>query len=400
MSPTTTPTTILLVSKSPSVIDDTRAALIEEDTLNLFEREMNLNNFHQIIAEIQPNMILIDFEFRRQALYLVHKIALVYPMIAVVAILSQTKMNYSDRAVQSGARAFIQHPFAPESLVPTLKQVMAPLGNLQMFSPQPFPLSDNNKPKNTFTVFSPKGGAGTSTIATNLAISLHQSLNEDVLLIDGKHLFGHIALYLNIRTGNSITDLLAHADLLDQRLIKQVVEQHTSGIHVLPSPTSIDAAQEMLPETLFKVIQCLQHVFPNIVIDGGSHLDENAVTYMDTSDKILLVLNPDLASIRDVRQFMEIAATLGYPKDKTLLILNLTGKKIDVKRDEIENILQMNILGKIPADEGLAMSSLNEGVPIVVKKPRHSISKAYAKIATELEKVIQTNQSAVEHENK
>ena len=60
-------------------------------------------------------------------------------------------------------------------------------------------------------------------------------------------------------------------------------------------------------------MQALQQVFPHIIIDGGNNLNENTVTYMDSSDKILLVLNPDLASLRDVHQFMDITKTLSYP---------------------------------------------------------------------------------------
>jgi pilus assembly protein CpaE len=114
---------------------------------------------------------------------------------------------------------------------------------------------------------------------------------------------------------------------------------------------------------------------------------------MDSSDKILLVLNPDIASMRDVRQFMEISATLSYPKDKILLILNLSGRKADVKMEEIENILKVKIFGKIPADDNLALSSLNEGVPILLKKPRHPISKAFNDITKELVKIIQTSKT-------
>ena len=169
--------------------------------------------------------------------------------------------------------------------------------------------------------------------------------------------------------------------------------RHISGIHVLPSPNSITEAQGIRPEDLFKVMESLQQVFPNIIIDGGNNLNENTVTYMDSSDKILLVLNSDLASLRDVRQFMEITETLSYPKDKTLLILNLTGRKADVKKEAIENILKMKIFGKISSDENLALSSLNEGVPIVLKSPRHPISKAFSDIAKDLVKIIQTSKT-------
>jgi pilus assembly protein CpaE len=187
-----------------------------------------------------------------------------------------------------------------------------------------------------------------------------------------------------------MTDLIAHAGNLDERLIKQVVIKHTSGIYVLPSPNLITEAQGIKPDELFKVIKSLQMVFPNIIIDGGNTLNENTVTYMDSSNKILLVLNPDIASMRDARQFMEIATTLAYPKDKISLILNLTGRKADVKREDIEKILKMNIFGVIPSDGNLALSSLNEGIPILLKKPRHPISKAFVDITKELIKLLQT----------
>jgi pilus assembly protein CpaE len=109
---------------------------------------------------------------------------------------------------------------------------------------------------------------------------------------------------------------------------------------------------------------------------------------MDLSERILLVLNPDLASLRDVRQFIEVAKTLSYPPQKTLLILNLIGRKADVKREEIEQILNMKIFGRIPADENLALTRLNEGVPIVLKNSHHPVAKAYEEITTALVKQI------------
>jgi len=382
---------ILLLSKNPSIIDATRASLAEAENLNLIAREVTPINFFQIIAQVQPDVILLDFESLHQPFFLAYKIASEYKISPLIAVLSKAKMAHSDRAVQAGARAFIQYPYPEDSLVPTVMRMMALSNRSQSHGPTPAPaLQTNITHKNTFVVFSPKGGAGTTTVATNLAISLHKNLKEEVLLVDGKHLFGHVALYLNLLTGNSITDLIAHAGMLDPQLIKQVVLKHKSGIHVLPSPNSIAEAQGIDPEQLFKVIQSLQQYFPHIIIDSGSNLNDNAVTYMDSSDKILLVLNPDIASIRDVRQFIEITSTLSYPKEKILFILNQSGRKAEVKRDEIEEILKMELFGMIPADEDLALSCLNEGIPILLKKPRHPISKAFNEITKDLVKFSRT----------
>ncbi len=393
MAVTTDQTTILLVSKNPAIVESTRTTLGGIKDFYLIKKDTTSENLIPTIAETAPDVILLDFGFQHHIFELVDKIATEFPMCAVIVILPENEMVNSDRVVLSGARAFILYPYKTDHLVNTIRRVVELMVRNQGTVTAPIAIDDSLRPKNTFTVFSPKGGAGTTTVATNLALALHKELREDVLLIDGKHLFGHVALCLNLRTGNSITDLISHAGMLDQRLIKQVVVRHVSGIHVLPSPNSITEAQGIRPEDLYKVMQALQQVFPIIIIDGGNNLNENTVTYMDSSEKILLVLNPDLASLRDVRQFIEVSKTLSYPPEKTLLILNLTGRKADVKREEIEGILKMKIFGRIPADENLALSSLNEGVPIFLKSPHHPISRAFAEITKELVKFIQASKA-------
>ncbi|HOW91093.1 MAG TPA: AAA family ATPase [Anaerolineaceae bacterium] len=385
MTATSAQSTILLVSKNEVILADTRTTLRQEDDFYLIDKKVEPSNLLQTIAETQPDILLLEYGFQPQGFFeLVDRIATDYPMCAVVVILPEQEMVNSERVILSGARAFLIYPYKTDHLVNTIKRVLELMERSQTF-PMPTAVQDSvTKPRNTFTVFSPKGGAGSTTVAVNLAISLQKQLKEDVLIIDGKHLFGHVSLCLNLRTGNSITDLITHAGTLDQRMIKQVVVRHVSGVYVLPSPTSITEAQGIRPEDLCKVVLALQQVFPNIIVDGGNHLNENTVTYMDLSEKILLVLNPDLASLRDVRQFMEVTKTLSYPPEKTLLILNLIGRKADVKREEIESILNMRIFGRIPADENLALSCLNEGIPIILKNPRHPISKAYEEITSGL----------------
>jgi len=388
MAATSDTHSILLISKNPEIIESTRSTLAKLEDFDLIGKEVTSESIFSVIAETQPDIILLDFAFQNRIFDLVDKIATDFPLCAVIMILPENEMVNSDRVVLSGARAFIIYPYKSDHLETTVKRVVELMVRNQALPVVPAVKNENIRPKNTFTVFSPKGGAGTTTVATNLALCLHKELREDVLLIDGKHLFGHVALCLNLRTGNSLTDLISHAGMLDQRLIKQVVVRHVSGIHVLPSPNSITEAQGIRPEDLYKVMQALQQVFPIIIIDGGNNLNENTVTYMDSSDKILLVLNPDLASLRDVRQFMDVSKTLSYPPDKTLLILNLTGRKADVKREEIESILKMKLFGRIPADENLALSCLNEGVPVYIKNPHHPISRAILEIAKGLEKII------------
>jgi pilus assembly protein CpaE len=181
-----------------------------------------------------------------------------------------------------------------------------------------------------------------------------------------------------------MTDLVSHAGLLDRQLINQVVVEHASGIKVLPCPKGATEAQGIRVEDLYKVITELQADFLHVVIDGGNYLHENTITYMDASEKILLVLNPNLASIRDARQFLDISQMLSYPADKIVLVLNKTGHKTDIRRAEIEKVLKRKIIGDIQADDKLFATVLNEGVAAILKNPRHPASKAMKKLASDL----------------
>lgn len=381
---------VLSLSENADLNSAIAAALKGEDDFIFLEKTVLGENFLTSLSKLQPDILLIDFDFNKEETYtLVDSIANQFPAIAVIPIMPETDVHLSDRVILSGARAFILQPFAKKNFLATLRRVVELLKrNFPGLTPTDLSVPLPNKPKNTFTVFSPKGGAGTTTVSVNLAIAMRQLLKEPILLVDGKHLFGHVALMLNIRTANSITDLISHAGMLDKQLVNQVVVDHVSGIKVLPSPLAVAEGQGIRPDLLYKVIVELQSGYPVVIVDGGNYLNENIVTYMDASDKVIVVMNPNLACVRDIKQFLEVCTTLSYPKEKILLVLNNTGHKADIRKEEIEKILSHVILCEIPTDENFALGSLNEGVPVMIKNPRHLISKAISSLAAKLQEMI------------
>ncbi len=374
------PTQLLLLSKNEQLTDHIQAALAAEEDFKLMETPLLKEGINAVIVAVQPDVILLDAQFIEGDLFTeIDALSARFPTIPVVALLPAGDVTLSNQVILAGARAFLFYPLSQNDLLSTLRRVRELLVRSGKTAEQPTVAPAAGK--KMFVVFSPKGGVGVSTTAINLAISLHQQIKDEVLLVDGKHLLGHISLMLNLRIGNSITDLIPHAGRLDATLVKQVVTQHGSGLHVLPSPIAISKAQGIRPDDLYRVILGLQSVYSTIIVDGGNFLNENLVTYMDAADHILLVVNPNLPSLRDARQFLDISHTLSYSREKILVLLNQSGRKSDVKLTEIEQALRTRMFGVIPTDEEAVLSSINEGVPLILKKANHPISKAYAKIA-------------------
>ena len=168
------PITILLISKNPFIYEATRLSLAKVGFMNLLTKDVTVLNHLEVITETKPDVILLDFEFQNQPIELLEQIKSESPKSAVIVVFSEADMVNSDKVIQSGARAFIQYPYQADNLIVTIKRVMELMVRDADFLVR-IPVADAEiKPKNTFIVFSPKGGVGTTTIATNLAISLHK----------------------------------------------------------------------------------------------------------------------------------------------------------------------------------------------------------------------------------
>ena len=72
------------------------------------------------------------------------------------------------------------------------------------------------------TVYGPKGGIGTTTLATNLAVAL-QGPDTRVVIVDGNLQYGDVAVFHNEQPRNTILDLTPRANELDPDIIKEVL---------------------------------------------------------------------------------------------------------------------------------------------------------------------------------
>src|SRR5262245_7250857 len=84
------------------------------------------------------------------------------------------------------------------------------------------------------TVFSPRGGAGKTMLAVNIAVVLAQLRPDRVALLDLSLIFGHCALTLNLEQRASLASLHP-ADLaqLDREKMSRYLAPHTSTLKVL-----------------------------------------------------------------------------------------------------------------------------------------------------------------------
>jgi pilus assembly protein CpaE len=390
------PVRVIAIGEPGPIQEQIMAALAAHDEFQLVDVLTSSDRLMREVHAAEPDVLLVDDRLGgRPTLDIIDDLALQNPEAAIVAILPNEDPVKAQQVMLAGARAFIVQPFTQVNLLSTLRRVNE-LESRRVSAKNTAVTAqkESKRPVRTLTVFSPRGGAGTTTVAMNTALALLEETGKRVLLFEGKLFFGHLGVMMNIRTQNSLAELIPHANNMDEGLVRDVVTRHASGLDVLLAPGNIQVSQGIRPDDLYNVFVGVQNFYDYVIIDGGNALTENSVTLMDACDRIMLVANPDMASLRDTSQFIQIARTLAYPNEKMLILLNRVGIPGGLRLKDVETALHHLIFAHIPDDGPNALRSINRGVPIHLKYARNPITKAVRNLAKSI-----TQLSTVEPES-
>jgi pilus assembly protein CpaE len=348
-----------------------------------------INSKEMLVRQIrttEPDILLVDSQLGGEStLDIIDDLAIQFTTAAVVAILPSNDPLVAQQVMLAGARAFLISPFSQINLVSTLRRVSELEGRRQQnqtyVSSQ---VIESTRPLRSVTVYSPRGGTGVSSIAANTAIALAEETGKKVLLFEGKVFFGHLEVMLNLKVQNALSDLIPHANSLDEGLIRDVVCPHPSGIHVLLAPSNVQIAQGIRAEDIYNIFIGVSRYYDYTVVDAGGILNDISVTLMDAADRIMLVTTPDLASLHDTSRFLQLSRSLAYTTDKILMILNKAGAEGGVKLKDIETVLHHQVYHQIADDSANVLRSINRGIPFLVYYPRSNASKSIQQLARKL----------------
>jgi pilus assembly protein CpaE len=342
-------------------------------------------SFERVLSN-SPDLILLQISGSiKKDIDFIEEINAILPTTIIVAIFDESNREHIQNVLLSGARAFIVKPVKRNEFQSTINRVIE-LQDRLIKSTLQIPTEDEEEEKlhKTIVVFSPRGGVGTTTIASNLAIALQNISQQKTLLFDGKQFFGHLDIFFNVMSPNNLLDLVPHLSELDQVLLDEVIVEHASGIDLMLGPNSLPGAQGLHPDNYYSLVRKLQEIYEYIVIDGGHSVTENTVTLLDVSKVIALVINPDLASLKDARDFIGICNSLSYPTEKLVVLLNNLGLRNSLETAEINKALSREIFGTIPNDPATIINAINYGVPVYFRDKKRKFSRSIEKIGKQM----------------
>jgi pilus assembly protein CpaE len=236
--------------------------------------------------------------------------------------------------------------------------------------------------RRTVAVFSPKGGVGTTTVATNVAMALAVRKPDQVVVVDLDLQFGQVATHLNVDVSRSMADVARdQAALREPELLRTYAIRHDSGLHLLAAPPTPELAELITTQQIEQVLQTLLGTYDSVIVDAGSTLDDRTMAIFERADTVILVVYPEMAALRAVRALLDFLNEAGSVGARTTYVLNNMFAREILRMRDVESALGTKVSVELPYDPFIYLKAVNEGVPVVNGAPRSTPADRLVKLA-------------------
>jgi len=258
------------------------------------------------------------------------------------------------KAMRSGCSEYLVKPLRADQILDALIQVEARRQGKLV-----------GQKGRVVTLMGAKGGTGVTSLALHLALNLVQRHQQKVVLVDQHPALGDLALYLGLgRHQYSFYELVHNMDRLDADLLQGFLLQHSSGLNVMDSPEAIHAFPAAASDAIEHTLAFLAENYQFVMIDCPPGLSEDTCAAIRQSDRLAIVITPELPAIHNAIRAIEYLTGLHYPDENIDIVLNRSSRRGALNDREIEASLHRQVSVKIPNNYELIVNAINAGTPI------------------------------------
>ncbi len=232
-------------------------------------------------------------------------------------------------------------------------------------------------------VTSGKGGVGKTTVVANLGAGL-ALLNRKTVLIDADIGLRNLDVVMGLenRIVFDLVDVVEKNCRLRQALIK---DKRFGGLYLLPAAQTREK-DAVTPEQMARICDELKEEFDYVLVDSPAGIEQGFKNAVAGASEAIIVTTPEVSAVRDADRIIGLLQAADF--HDPLLILNRLrpemirrGDMMDV--DDINDILAIKLLGIIPDDENIIIST-NKGEPVILNEHSRA-GEAFRNITRRLE---------------
>ncbi|MGE5174883.1 MAG: AAA family ATPase, partial [Hyphomicrobiales bacterium] len=326
----------------------------------------------------RPRIVLLDLPHQyEEALTAAGQFKQDEPDTALFLLSNSLDPQLLLRAIRAGAAEVLKKPLDRALLQEAVERVSRS-GAARSVS--------GSRARSIVTLFSTKGGVGTSTVAANLAVAMKAHLGLETVLADFDPQAGSAAHLLGIKAERSMSDLL-RAPRIDSATLHMNLLRHGSGIAVLAQPDDLSQHEPMSPAQAGGVLDALSSSHDVVVVDAPHSFDEVSLEILDRSTTILLLVELSIPSIRAARRAMEVLERLHFtdvPERVRLVVNRSTGTRGFISLDQLAEAMAVRPYHTIQNDYRRVFASVNAGRALCMDDPEAPAARDMIALAAKL----------------
>jgi len=279
------------------------------------------------------------------------------------------------RAMQVGIREFLPLPLTQGDLEGALNRVRTARKQL---------MPVENREGRIIVVTGHKGGAGSTTIAVNLALALAESATGRLALIDLGRPFPDVGTFLDQESNYSIVDLVQNIANLDKDFMQRIMQPYGPRLSILHGAADFKEQDSMDLESLEPIFALLRQMYSLIVIDLSHWLDELFLRVLTEADMVLMLTELTVPDLRNLKKLWPYTMEWHQDKRKIKIVVNRYDNSSGLQLRDLENILQHPAFATLPSDYQAQMQCLNQGSPLMGAAPRSKLWRSIKELTSRL----------------
>ncbi|WP_439470845.1 AAA family ATPase [Brevundimonas sp.] len=228
-----------------------------------------------------------------------------------------------------------------------------------------------------------RGGSGSSSVAHNTAYAMSERIGANTVIVDYDLPFGTAGLDFNQDPLNGVADALSQPDRLDPVLLDRMMVRCTDKLSLFAAPATLDADWEISPDAFEEVTTQIRATAPFVVLDLPHVWSSWMRRTLISADEVVVVATPDLASLRNAKNMIDLIKQ-GRPNDAPpRLVLNQVGVpgRPEIPAKEFGNALGVHPSLIIPFDAKTFGAAANNGQMILDAGGKSKAAEAFQTLA-------------------
>ncbi|MGH7563510.1 MAG: AAA family ATPase, partial [Gemmatimonadota bacterium] len=277
----------------------------------------------------------------------------------IVAVGPGQSPDFLLQAMQSGVADYLTKPLEKPALLASIERARRGM------VAQP---GAARKAGRIYVFYSPKGGGGSTTIATNLSIQLHRLTGERTVLVDLNLELGEVAAFLGLEPRYDFADLARNLHRMDAGLLASYLTRHETGIDVLAAPYRPQMADGLTDDQVLQVLRLLRQHYNFVIIDSPKALTPRTVHTLEAADGVFIVAQTNVPTIQNIQRSLGLFEHLTQGGKAVRLIVNRHQKTGDITLADLERAVEMDVYWTIPNDYAAFSYSMNTGKPLTMNE--------------------------------